>query len=205
MRELSQINFDKMPDGLVPAVVQDHNTDKVLMLGYMNAEALAATQTSGFVIFFSRSKQRLWQKGESSGNTLAVISMSADCDQDAILIKAQPKGPVCHTGDDTCWGEENKPANFLNELENIVRVRMQDDPEKSYTARLVASGLPKVAQKVGEEAVETIIEALVDNREKLLEESADLLFHLLVLFAVKEVRLEEVEEVLRRRNRPKVS
>lgn len=193
-------DFGKMPDGLLPAVVQDAHTGKVLMLGYMNAEALEQTQASGFVTFFSRSKQRLWMKGESSGNTLQVENMLLDCDGDAILLKVTPKGPVCHTGDDTCWGERNFSAGFLKTLEQIIATRRNMDPEKSYTARLLGRGIAKVAQKVGEEAVETVIEALGNDRERLLEETADLLFHLLVLLAAKDVRLEEVEAVLERRN-----
>jgi len=193
-------DFDKMPDRLVPAIVQDADTGKVLMLGYMNAAALAQTRSTGFVTFFSRSKQRLWQKGESSGHTLQVRELLLDCDKDAILIKATPNGPVCHTGDDTCWGERNVSAGFLKKLEQVIATRRELDPAQSYTARLSASGLPKMAQKVGEEAVETLIEALGDNRERLLEETADLLFHLLVLLAAKNVRLEEVEAVLEARN-----
>ena len=194
-------DFTKMPDGLLPAVVQDAHTGVVLMLGYMNAEALAATQQNGHVTFFSRSKQRLWMKGETSGHILQVRELRLDCDQDAILIKAVPNGPVCHTGDDTCWGEPNKAARFLEALEIIIHARKAAGAtDQSYTARLLASGLNKVAQKVGEEAVETVIEALGDNRERLLEESADLLYHLLVLLAAKEVRLEEVEAVLRVRH-----
>jgi phosphoribosyl-ATP pyrophosphohydrolase/phosphoribosyl-AMP cyclohydrolase len=194
------IDFSKMADGLAPAIVQDVETRKVLMLGYMNAAALTKTLQSGLVTFFSRSKQRLWTKGETSGHVLHVREVLADCDQDAILIKASPNGPVCHTGDDTCWGENNISAGFLKRLEQIIAKRSGSDVEHSYTARLLAEGLPKIAQKVGEEAVETIIEALGDNRERLLEESADLLFHLLVLLHAKSVRLEEVEAVLERRN-----
>ena len=194
-------DFSKMPDGLLPAVVQDVHTGVVLMLGYMNAEALAATQQSGRVTFFSRSKQRLWTKGETSGHFLHVHTLHLDCDQDAILVKAAPDGPVCHTGDDTCWGAVNKSARFLEALEIIIHARQAAGAtDQSYTARLLASGLNKVAQKVGEEAVETVIEALGDNRGRLLEETADLLYHLLVLLAAKNVRLEEVEAVLQDRH-----
>ena len=194
-------DFTKMPDGLLPAVVQDATTSVVLMLGYMNAEALAATQTTGQVTFYSRSKQRLWTKGETSGHYLQVRELRLDCDQDAILVKAVPNGPVCHTGDDTCWGENNQSARFLERLEVIIHARKAAGAtDHSYTARLLASGLNKVAQKMGEEAVETVIEALGNNRERLLEETADLLYHLLVLLAAKEVRLEEVEAVLRHRH-----
>lgn len=189
-----------MPDGLVPAVVQDTRTGVVLMLGYMNAAALAKTRETGLVTFFSRSKQRLWTKGESSGNVLHLHDMQLDCDQDAILIKAEPAGPVCHTGADTCWGERNQSAYFLPTLENVIRERRTAAPEGSYTARLFAEGIPKIAQKVGEEAVETVIESLGNNRERLLDETADLLYHLLVLLAAKEVKLEEVEANLRERH-----
>lgn len=193
-------DFAKMPDGLVPAVVQDTRTGVVLMLGYMNAAALAKTRETGLVTFFSRSKQRLWTKGESSGNVLHLRDMLLDCDQDAILIKAEPAGPVCHTGADTCWGERNQSAYFLPTLENVIRERRTAAPEGSYTARLFAEGIPKIAQKVGEEAVETVIESLGNNRERLLDETADLLYHLLVLLAAKEVKLEEVEAKLRERH-----
>ncbi len=193
-------DFAKMPDGLVPAVVQDDRTGAVLMLGYMNQEALEKTLETGLVTFFSRSKQRLWTKGETSGNTLRLRDIRLDCDQDAILLKAEPAGPVCHTGDDTCWGERNQAVYFLPVLENIIWERKNAAPENSYTAKLFASGIPKIAQKVGEEAVETVIESLGENRERLLNESADLLYHLLVLLAAKEVRLEEVEDVLKNRH-----
>jgi len=193
-------DFGKMPDGLIPAVVQDAVTDKVLMLGYLNQEALKATETSGLVTFFSRSKQRLWTKGESSRNTLQVQEILLDCDRDAFLIKAKPRGPVCHTGDDTCWGENNHASSFLQDLEAIVWERKKAAPESSYTAKLFAAGIPKMAQKVGEEAVETVIEALGHDRNRLLNETADLLFHLLVLLAAKEVTLNEVEAVLRSRH-----
>ena len=193
-------DFAKMHDGLIPAVVQDAETGVVLMLGFMNAEALAQTQSTGLVTFFSRSRQRLWTKGESSGNVLQISEMKIDCDQDTLLIKARPAGPVCHTGDDTCWGEINRSPEFLKELETTIRDRRSATPESSYTARLFREGIPKIAQKVGEEAVETVIEALGDNRDRLLNESADLLYHLLVLLAAKEVRLEEVEAVLRSRH-----
>lgn len=196
-------DFSNAPEGLLPAVVQDVQTGQVLMLGYMNAEAFAQTRESSKVTFFSRSKQRLWVKGEISGNYLAVVRLLSDCDADAILVKAIPQGPVCHTGDDTCWQERNESGFFLYTLADIIRRRRHDDPEQSYTARLFEAGVPKLAQKVGEEAVETVIEALVDNRERLLEESADLLFHLLALWEAKGVQLEDVEAVLRRRNKPR--
>ena len=196
-----QPDFDKMNDGLIPAIVQDAQTAAVLMLGYMNATALQQTQETGLVTFFSRSKQRLWTKGEESGNVLRLRSVALDCDNDTLLIRAEPTGPVCHTGADTCWNEPNVEPDFLHQLENIIRQRRTDAPEGSYTAQLFASGIPKMAQKVGEEAVETVIEALGDNRDRLLNESADLLYHLLVLFAAKDIRLEEVENVLLSRHK----
>jgi phosphoribosyl-AMP cyclohydrolase / phosphoribosyl-ATP pyrophosphohydrolase len=196
-----QLDFTKSPDGLIPAVIQDTDTQKVLMLGYMNADALQQTLQTGKVTFFSRSKQRLWVKGETSGHFLLVDGeILVDCDQDTLLIRVIPQGPVCHTGADTCWNEKNQNDYFLPHLEAIIHQRMTESPDHSYTARLMSRGLAKVAQKVGEEAVETVIEALGDNRELLLEESADLLFHFLVLLAAKDVELKEVEAVLRRRN-----
>ena len=195
-------DFEKMPDGLIPAVVQDARTGYVLMLGYMNAAALAHTCETGRVTFFSRSKQRLWTKGESSGHVLQLREIRLDCDRDALLIKAEPFGPVCHTGADTCWNESNELAGFLNELEGIIRQRRSADPSDSYTARLLSEGIPAIAQTVGEEAVETVIESLGNNRGRLLEESADLLYHLLVLLAAKDIRLSEVEQVLQRRHQP---
>ncbi|MDX2280407.1 MAG: bifunctional phosphoribosyl-AMP cyclohydrolase/phosphoribosyl-ATP diphosphatase HisIE [Saprospiraceae bacterium] len=197
---METIDFDKMPDGLVPAVVQDAQSGAVLMLGYMNAEALEATRTTGLVTFYSRSKQRLWQKGETSGNTLRFISVLVDCDGDALLVKAIPAGPVCHTGADTCWGEQNSGQPFLKTLEAIIAERSQADPATSYTARLRAAGIAKMAQKVGEEAVETVIEALGNQQDKFMDESADLMFHFLVLLAAKGVALEDVEAVLQARH-----
>lgn len=193
-------DFDKMPGGLLPAVVQDARTGVVLMLGYMNAEALEQTRQTGFVTFFSRSRQQLWRKGESSGHVLRLREIRLDCDRDALLIKAEPNGPVCHTGAETCWNEPNRMAGFLNQLENIIRQRRDADPDNSYTAKLLSGPVAKVAQKVGEEAVETVIEALGDHRENLLNETADLLYHLLVLLAARDVRLAEVEQVLERRH-----
>ncbi len=193
-------DFGKMPDGLIPAVIQDAQTSQVLMLGYMNVEALEATRSSGLVTFFSRSKQRLWMKGETSGNTLQVSEIMLDCDQDALLIKAIPAGPVCHTGAETCWGKDNPSAHFLPQLGKIIQQRKTDAPEGSYTAKLFASGLAKMAQKVGEEAVETVIEALGKDRKRFLNETADLLYHLMVLLAAKDVALVDVEKVLRERH-----
>jgi phosphoribosyl-ATP pyrophosphohydrolase/phosphoribosyl-AMP cyclohydrolase len=194
-------DFEKMPDGLIPAIIQDSRTGVVLMLGYMDAEALQKTQESGLVTFFSRSKQRLWTKGEASGNVLHLRSLLLDCDHDTLLIGAEPAGPVCHTGADTCWNQPNTASNFLHSLENIIWEKRDAAPTVSYTAQLFASGIAKIAQKVGEEAVETVIEALGNDRKLLLNETADLLYHLLVLLAAKEIRLEEVENVLLSRHK----
>lgn len=197
-----QPDFEKMPGGLAPAVVQDARTGRVLMLGYMNAAALERTRALGLVTFFSRSRQKLWVKGETSGNVLRVQSILLDCDADALLIKAEPAGPVCHTGADTCWGEKNEAARFLDTLEQVIQMRRDSaEPGTSYTAQLMARGIPKIAQKLGEEAVETVIEALRDDRERLLNECADLMYHFLVLLAAKNIRLSEVEAVLRERHR----
>jgi phosphoribosyl-AMP cyclohydrolase / phosphoribosyl-ATP pyrophosphohydrolase len=193
-------NFEKMPEGLIPAVVQDAHTSAVLMLGYMNALALEATRKSGLVTFYSRSKKRLWVKGETSGNTLSVQDILQDCDRDALLVKAIPAGPVCHNGDDTCWGEANHQPGFLKTLEQVIHQRKNVALEDSYTARLFKAGIPKIAQKVGEEAVETVIEALGDDAEQLRNETADLLFHILVLLAAKGIRLDEVEAILAKRS-----
>lgn len=200
--ELSQLDFSKSPDGLLPVIVQDVQTRQALMLGYMNAAAIEATLETGRVTFFSRSKQRLWTKGETSGHFLMLEGgILADCDHDALLVRVRPLGPVCHTGADTCWQEANTFPDFLHELEAVIERRSQDSPETSYTARLLQRGINKVAQKVGEEAVETVIEALGDNRELLLEESADLMYHFLVLLKAKGVQLSEVEAVLKGRHK----
>lgn len=193
-------DFSKSENGLVPAVVQDAQTGKVLMLGYMNGEAFRLTQLNKQVTFFSRSKNRLWVKGEASGNVLDVVTVQLDCDNDAILITAVPKGPVCHTGADTCWGEKNS-GNFIYELERIVQSRKNSDPESSYTAQLFAKGINKVAQKVGEEAVELVIEAKDNNKELFLGEAADLMYHYLVLLAAKGYRLSDVEAILASRQK----
>jgi phosphoribosyl-AMP cyclohydrolase / phosphoribosyl-ATP pyrophosphohydrolase len=195
-----QPDFAKFPDGLVPVIVQDENTAAVLMLGYMNQTAFDMTCSTRKATFFSRSKQRIWVKGETSGHFLHVRHLLLDCDQDAILLKVKPDGPTCHTGTDTCWGERNTPLSFLQALEHVVWERKNNPSSSSYTSSLFAEGLPKMAQKVGEEAVETIIEALGNDQERLLNESADLLFHLLVLLAAKEVHLADVEAVLRARH-----
>jgi phosphoribosyl-ATP pyrophosphohydrolase/phosphoribosyl-AMP cyclohydrolase len=192
-----EMNFEK-GGGLLPAIIQDAKTRQVLMLGYMNAEALEQTQKEGKVTFFSRTKNRLWTKGETSGNFLMVKEIYPDCDRDTLLILAEPIGPVCHTGTPTCFeGDEMPEGDFLHELERIVDERSQADPAESYTARLFGKGVNKIAQKVGEEAVETVIDAMDDNLERLKEESADLLYHLLVLLRFKGLRLADVEEVLR--------
>ncbi|PJJ60412.1 bifunctional phosphoribosyl-AMP cyclohydrolase/phosphoribosyl-ATP diphosphatase HisIE [Hymenobacter chitinivorans] len=199
-----ELDFNKMPDGLIPAVVQDSATGQVLMLGYVNQEAWVKTQVEGRVTFFSRSKNRLWTKGETSGNFLRVVSLHPDCDNDALLIRAIPDGPTCHRGTVSCFEqpEQTAPVGFLAELERLVQRRYQhpeEDP-KSYTASLFAKGMPKIAQKVGEEAVETVIDAVAGNRAGLSGEAADLLYHLLVLLTASGLTLEDVVAVLRQRH-----
>lgn len=196
-----QIDFQKSPDGLVPAVIQDAVTNKVLMLGYMNRESVEKTVLEGKVTFFSRSKNRLWTKGEESGNFLLVKDLMVDCDQDTILIKASPVGPVCHTGADTCWDEKNVGNDFLATLENIITDRKNNPSDKSYTASLFAKGINKIAQKVGEEAVEVVIEAKDNNDELFLNESADLLYHYLILLQAKGFQLSDVISVLKQRHK----
>ena len=196
-----EVNFGKSPDGLVPAIVQDCTTEKVLMLGYMNEEALEKTKANGKVVFFSRSKQRLWTKGEESGNFLLVRGIAVDCDQDTLLIKALPLGPVCHTGADTCWNEKNHREDFLVRLEEVIENRRRESaPEGSYVAGLFRKGINKIAQKVGEEAVELVIEAKDHNDELFLNEAADLLFHYLILLNAKGYNLQDVADVLERRH-----
>ncbi len=190
------VDFNKM-NGLVPAIVQDALTGKILMQGYMNEEALEKTKETGMVTFFSRSKNRLWTKGETSGNFLELVSILVDCDGDAFLIKANPKGPVCHTGADTCFDEFNdSKTGFIDQLRAIIKDRKNNPSEKSYTASLFAKGINKIAQKVGEEAVEIVIEAKDDNKELFLGEAADLLFHYLILLEAKGYELDEVMQVL---------
>lgn len=192
-----QIDFSKNTEGLVPVIIQDYRSLKVLMLGYMNQEAYEKTQKEQIVTFFSRSKQRLWTKGETSGNFLKVKDIKIDCDTDTLLIKAEPLGAVCHTGADTCFEEKNQGnLYFLEYLSEIIRQRKQEAPEKSYTSSLFAKGINKIAQKVGEEAVELVIEAKDDNKELFLGEAADLLFHYLVLLEAKGFSLGEVIGVL---------
>lgn len=195
------LKFDKNT-GLIPAIIQDVNTRKVLMLGYMNQVAFEKTEATQRVTFFSRSKNRLWTKGETSGNFLNVVNVHLDCDRDALLITVKPEGPVCHTGTDTCWGEENiGNFGFLSDLEDIIKQRKSGtDNEKSYVASLFAEGINKIAQKVGEEAVETVIEAKDDNDELFLNESADLLFHQLILLQAKGFSLKDVVQILRKRH-----
>lgn len=196
------IDYSKHPDGLVPAIVQDAQTKTVLMLGYMNADAVAKTQDTRQVTFFSRSKNRLWTKGEESGNFLNLVDITVDCDKDALLIQATPIGPTCHKGSDTCWDKENTPNyGFLSDLETIIADRKNNPTEKSYVASLLAKGINKVAQKVGEEAVETVIEAKDSNFDLFLNESADLLFHLLILLQAKGFSLHDVVDVLENRQK----
>ena len=194
------IDFNKYADGLVPAIIQDNQTQKVLMLGFMNAESLQKTLETGKVTFYSRAKQRLWTKGEVSGNFLELKSVASDCDDDTLLIKVHPVGPVCHTGSDTCWNERNHPEDFLLYLEDIIRLRKESKDEKSYVRQLFGKGINKIAQKVGEEAVELVIEAKDDDPEKFVNEAADLLFHYLVLLNSKGFNLQNVKDILKQRH-----
>ena len=196
------MNFSKSPDGLVPAIIQDNTTGKVLMLGYMNQEALTKTKAEGRVTFFSRSKQRLWTKGEESGNFLNVVSMAEDCDQDTLLIKVNPVGPTCHTGADTCWNESNTADDilFLKTLQDFIDKRKQEMPEESYTTSLFKKGTRKIAQKVGEEAVETVIGAMANDDENFIYEGADLLYHLIVLLTHKGYRIDDLARELKKRH-----
>jgi len=195
-----EIDFAKYSDGLVPAIIQDDLTGKVLMLGFMNQEAVDQTKSTGKVTFFSRSKKRLWTKGEESGHSLILKSIAADCDQDSLLIKATPTGPVCHTGADTCWNEINAGDEFLSKLERIIQDRKNRPQSSSYISGLFKKGINKIAQKVGEEAVELVIEAK-DNDDLLFKnEAADLLFHYMILLASKEHNLKDIISVLRERH-----
>lgn len=196
-----EIDNNKNGDGLVPAIVQDSVTKNVLMLGYMNEAAYQRTQETNTVTFYSRSKQRLWTKGEESGNFLNLVDMKVDCDNDTLLINVIPEGPTCHKGTDTCWGEANQPNfSFISELENVISERKNNPGnENSYVASLFRSGINKIAQKVGEEAVEVVIEAKDDDDDLFLNESADLLFHYLILLQQKGKRLKDVVEVLEQR------
>ena len=196
------VDFGKYSDGLVPAIIQDATTQKVLMLGFMNQEALDKTGKEGKVTFFSRSKGRLWTKGEESGNYLLMKSMALDCDRDTLLIKAEPLGPVCHTGADTCWDEKNHNEDFLSCLEEIIQQRRQQaDPSGSYVAGLFQKGINKIAQKVGEEAVELVIEAKDHDETLFLNEAADLLFHYLILLNAKGHNLQDVTDILKERHK----
>ena len=195
-----ELDFKKM-NGLIPAIIQDDYTQKVLMLGFMNEEAYKKTVETGKVTFFSRTKNRLWTKGEESGNFLQVISIKADSDNYTLLIKVSPAGPVCHTGTDTCWGEENKQdIMFLKELQDFIDKRHEEMPEGSYTTSLFQSGVNKMAQKVGEEAVETVIEACNGTNERLIYEGSDLLYHLIVLLTSKGYRIEDLARELKERH-----
>lgn len=196
------IDFDKS-GGLVPAIIQDSRSGVVLMLGYMNRESYEKTVKEKRVTFFSRSRQKLWTKGETSGNYLTVEKILSDCDEDTLLIKALPAGPVCHTGADTCFKETNRSDSleFIRTLETLIQERKRELPEKSYTTRLFQEGIPKISQKVGEEAVEAIIEAMKEDKERFKEESADLIYHLLVLATALNVTFDDIVEILRIRHR----
>lgn len=195
------IDFQKM-DGLVPAIIQDNLTSKVLMLGFMNKEAFEVTQETGKVTFFSRTKNRLWTKGEESGNFLHVVSVLTDCDNDTLLIKVNPAGPVCHTGADTCWNETNNGGiGFLNYLQHFIQKRFQEMPEGSYTTSLFKKGVNRMAQKVGEEAVETVIEAVNGTDEGFLYEASDMLYHLIVLLTSKGYSLDDLGNELKKRHK----
>ena len=199
-----EIDFEKNQDGLVPAIIQDSSTRNVLMLGYMNREALEKTQETGKVTFYSRSKARLWTKGEESGNFLKYKAHMVDCDGDTLLVSAEPNGPTCHKGTDTCWNQQND-ANygFITALESIIEARKNNiEDESSYVASLFRAGINKIAQKVGEEAVETVIEAKDENDAQFLNESADLVFHLLVLLKAKGYTIDNVVKVLEKRHQP---
>ena len=197
------IDFDKM-NGLVPAIIQDAETKNVLMLGYMNREAYDKTVETGKVTFFSRTKNRLWTKGETSGNFLNVVSIKNDCDNDSLPIQVRPDGPVCHTGTDTCWGETNEvsPLMFLSELQDFIEKRHEEMPEGSYTTSLFKDGLNRMAQKVGEEALEAVIEAVNGTNDRLIYEGSDMLYHLIVLLTAKGLRIEQMVEELKIRHKP---
>jgi phosphoribosyl-ATP pyrophosphohydrolase/phosphoribosyl-AMP cyclohydrolase len=197
-----EVDFEKYADGLAPAIVQDGATGKVLMLGFMNRDALERTQAEGKVTFFSRSRKALWTKGEESGNLLLVKGIAVDCDGDTLLIKAEPLGPVCHTGADTCWNEKNHREDFLVCLEEIIESRRREaTPDESYVARLFNKGINKIAQKVGEEAIELVIEAKDHDEKLFLNEAADLLFHYLILLNAKGYNLQDVVDVLQQRHK----
>ena len=196
-----ELDFSKQ-NGLIPAIIQDIRTNKVLMLGFMNEEAFKKTRETGQVTFFSRTKSRLWTKGEESGHFLNVVSIAPDCDNDTLLIKVKPEGPVCHTGTDTCWNEKNEAGefDFLIHLQNIIDQRKKEMPEGSYTTSLFQKGIRKITQKLGEEAVETIIGAMANDDENFLYEGADLLYHLIVLLTHKGYRIEDLIQELKKRH-----
>ena len=195
------LDFSKNKDGLVPAIIQDNITHKVLMLGYLNQESLSLTLSTNIVHFYSRTKQRIWKKGEESGNELHVVSLKEDCDNDTVLIKVNPVGPVCHKGDDTCFEEINKSENFIDILEGVIENRKNNLDESSYVSNLFKKGTNKIAQKVGEEAVEMVIEAKDNNGKLFLNESADLLFHYLILLQDKGYKMKNVIDVLKSRSK----
>ncbi|MFB9053703.1 bifunctional phosphoribosyl-AMP cyclohydrolase/phosphoribosyl-ATP diphosphatase HisIE [Formosa undariae] len=197
------IDFNKNSDGLVPAIIQDVSTKKVLMLGYMNAEALEKTKETKLVTFYSRTKQRLWTKGEESGNVLNLVDIKLDCDNDSLLISVLPKGPTCHKGTDTCWAEPNEETyGFISHLEDVIKDRrLNSTPSESYVSFLFEKGINKIAQKVGEEAVEVVIEAKDNDADLFLNESADLLFHYLILLQAKGFEIKDVVEILRGREK----
>ena len=198
-----ELNFSKLAGDLVPAVIQDNTTGKVLMLGFMNKEAYDKTVATNLVTFFSRTKNRLWTKGEESGNFLNVVSIQSDCDEDTLLIKVNPVGPVCHKGTDTCWGEQNKTDDiqFLRQLQDFIEQRRKEMPKGSYTTSLFEDGLSRMAQKVGEEAIETVIEAMANNDERLLYEASDLVYHLIVLLSYKGLGIEDIARELKKRHK----
>jgi phosphoribosyl-ATP pyrophosphohydrolase/phosphoribosyl-AMP cyclohydrolase len=194
------LDFSKNKDGLVPAIIQDNTTHKVLMLGYLNKESLSLTLSTNVVHFYSRTKQRIWKKGEESGNELKVVSLKEDCDKDTVLIKVNPIGPVCHKGDDTCFEDTNVSDDFISTLEDIIQDRKNNPSDSSYVSSLFEKGTNKIAQKVGEEAVELVIEAKDDNNDLFINESADLLFHYLILLQNKGFKINDVINVLKNRN-----
>jgi phosphoribosyl-ATP pyrophosphohydrolase/phosphoribosyl-AMP cyclohydrolase len=194
------LDFSKNKDGLVPAIIQDNTTHKVLMLGYLNKESLSLTLSTDVVHFYSRTKERIWKKGEESGNELNVVSLKEDCDKDTVLIKVNPVGPVCHKGDDTCFEDTNVSDDFISTLEDIIQDRKNNPSDSSYVSSLFEKGTNKIAQKVGEEAVELVIEAKDDNNDLFINESADLLFHYLILLQNKGFKINDVINVLKNRN-----
>lgn len=197
----TEVLFNKSKEGLVPAIIQDRVTRKVLMQGYMNREALDKTISDGRITFFSRSKNRLWTKGDESGNYLEYLSHAVDCDGDSLLFQVKPYGPTCHTGSDTCWNELNQSDDFLSTLEAIIETRKTSGDDSSYVKTLLKKGINKVAQKVGEEAVELVIEAKDNDNEKFLNEAADLLFHYLLLLNIKGYKLQDIKDILQKRHK----